>query len=133
MCQLVKWQKTWVDSKGGDRVVATTTASCVEDVSTTAVLELQAGFRPYFAAGNADQTFLDTIVRSVEGHAKNLRDELGINHREIIPWLNAFLQNIREVLEAAEEPHQFNPLTPGIDFIAGKCAFKKALSVPRFF
>ena len=99
------WSKYAVCIKDGSTCVLTTDVACLKDINAEAVLKLQAGFRPYYAKDiyANEKSFLECLLEAIDLHVSGICSELGIMRVDLKDWENALFQEIRHLLEHAED------------------------------
>ena len=99
----------------------------MKDINAEAVLKLQAGFRPYYAKDiyANEKSFLECLLEAIDLHVSGICSELGIMRVDLKDWENALFQEIRHLLEHAEDKEPARPTTGNIDFVAAREAFKR--------
>ena len=100
------------------------------------MLKLQAGFRPYYARDiyANEKSFLECLLEAIDLHESDVCSELEIIRVDLSNWENALFQEIKRLLEHAEDKESARPTTGNLVFMVARNAFRRAqrhVLIPR--
>ena len=75
------------------------------------MLRLQAGFRLYYARDiyANEKSFLECLLEAIDSHVSDICYELEIMRVDLKDWENALFQEIKRLLEHAEDKESTRP------------------------
>ena len=111
ICTEPFWSKYGVCIKDGSTCVLTTDVICLKDINAETVLKLQAGFRPYNARDiyANEKSFPECLLEAIDLHVSDICSEFGIMRVDLKYWENALFQEIKRLLEHAEDKESTRP------------------------